>query len=60
MIKSIPARPAHPVDAPPIHPFMDERDMAWLDATGAIRAESWLTAAFGERPPLPVGHGLSL
>ncbi len=59
MTKIIPARPAHPTDAPPLHPFMDEGDMARLDATGAIRTESWFTAAFGERPPLPIGQGLS-
>jgi hypothetical protein len=60
MTKIIPARPAHPTDAPPLHPFMDERDMAWLDATASIAASEWLALATAARPPLPVGQGLSL
>ena len=56
---STPARPAHPTDAPPLHPFMPD-DMAWLDATGAIATSEWLALATATRPPLPVGHGLSL
>jgi hypothetical protein len=58
MTKHIPARPAHPTEPPPLHPFCEANE-AWLDATASIRQSEWLASAWAIRPPLPAGHGLS-
>lgn len=53
MIKTIPARPAHPEEPPLLYPF---QDAAYRDAQHALA----IIQAYGNRPPLPIGQGLSL